>query len=104
MFRRFSVIIFGVASLIYLFIFLYSYLLAYAIDEGNILPRWQHIVASFFIVLQYPGFLIRRDDLTPALLIFIIALNCAFYGLLAERFSFYLFRARIARIKKANVN
>ena len=102
MIRRFSVIIFGIASLIYFFVFLYSYLLGYAIDEGNKLPRWAHIVANLCIVLRYPGFLIKKYDYTPALLVFVIAFNCAFYGLLVERSIHYLFRARFTGNPKSN--
>ena len=94
MFRRFSPIIFASFVVIYFVYLRYTYLINFAIDDGNKVTKWQQTVAPIFLVLRYPAWLFWSEPQNSIEAVLAIAINCIIYGLLLERLWYILSRRR----------
>jgi hypothetical protein len=90
MFKRFRPFNFVAFVVMYFFLLRYTYLINYAIDEGNKVTKPERMTASIFYVIRYPACLIWQTFHSDREIILALVINCLFYGLLLERLWYFL--------------
>jgi hypothetical protein len=93
--RGFNGRIFAVATSIVFSLIVISWYFAYALDEGNSLSTVEKWIAKIDYVLGFPGYLVLSlfyDGVPPLVLLWVVVVNSAMYGFLAERVLYLIFR------------
>jgi hypothetical protein len=90
MFKHFRVLNFLSFAVMYFFLLRYTYIISYAIDEGNKVTNAERMIGSIFYVIRYPAWLILPLMRSEKEIFVAVAFNSLLYGLLLERLWYLL--------------